>query len=169
MRYHSLESFPNIDSIWEGTTSILADDFARAIKGADSSAMFVVLDTFVQAALDRVHQKYSAHAQQLLVEWSKLQAWLVESSAEMLIYQGRKVLTRVQTLVCAILLLVNASTTPSSRTEAIATRWLELNSWQTDLGQTQATCEEEEEVDQDRLIFLNTPQDQDSRTVRHKL
>lgn len=115
-------------SIWEGTTDVMADDVMRVVKGKDGPRVLSVFDVWVKdaTAVGQGHPLRS-EATRLLAAW---QTWLEEvqvKSKDELKWNGRPLMQDLDTIVCGILLLLDAERDGDDIAIEIAKRWVRKN------------------------------------------
>ncbi|KAJ9662172.1 hypothetical protein H2198_001523 [Neophaeococcomyces mojaviensis] len=140
----------NVNTIWEGTTNILAEDLVRVVKGKSGVQTLEVLNDMMQHMLEGARVTFAAEVQVVSTRWTALRLWLLESETERLLYDGREALQKMQDVVCAGLLLFDASYADSDLETIIAGRWMASRLGMT-LTNKQALALESEN---DKRIFL---------------
>lgn len=113
-----------VNSIWEGTTNILSEDFVRVVKGRAGGEAIASLDRLIEALVGAVATDLADSAHLVRRQWDALKAWLSSTATEEVLYQGRDVLQQVQELVCALLLMIDARNTGDPLDKVIANRWI---------------------------------------------
>ncbi|KAK5093817.1 hypothetical protein LTR70_001543 [Exophiala xenobiotica] len=144
-----------VNSVWEGTTNILAEDFVRVTKGRAGEQAVACLDRLIVRMVGTVVAFFEENAHLVQWRWGALKAWLASTATEKVLYQGREVLQQVQELICSLLLMIQAGNTGDSLDRTIADRWIRSR-----FGQGRELLHKgslEVESENDRRIFLGTP------------
>jgi len=113
-----------VNSIWEGTSNILAEDFVRAVKGRAGEPAIACLNTLIENMVGTTIGDFTTDAHLVKQRWDALRDWISSTAVEKVLYQGREVLQQVQELVSALLLMIDAGNTSESLEREIAHRWL---------------------------------------------
>ena len=149
------------NSIWEGTSNILADDFVRVVKGRAGEPAIASLDMLFGDMLRTTSGDFAADAHSVKQRWDALRKWLSSTAVEEVLYQGREVLQQVQELVCAHLLMIDAENTGESLERVVARRWLSSRFKQGSESLHKQSLGVESA--NDALIFLGRPTTRESR------
>lgn len=144
-----------VNSIWEGTTNILGEDFVRVVKGGVGEQAIACLNTLLENMAGTIHPDFAANARLVQQQWDALKAWLSSTAVEEVLYQGRVVLQQVQEVICALLLMIDANNTGDSRDRVIADRWVSSRFRQH--GECLRKQCLDVETENDRHIFLGVP------------
>lgn len=152
-----------VNTIWEGTTSVMAEDVLRVVKNVKSHRN--VLDEgfggWVRGLLDLVGRDGRGRFEKE-VEIVKNQYVLLERIVRMLDVlalqrKGREILEHIEAITCACLLMFDATVDGDEVAVEIARRWVRMKALPAD----QVRIEEEagssdplKEVEMDRKIFL---------------
>ena len=150
-----------VNSIWEGTSNILAEDFVRVVKGRAGEPAIASLDTLFENMLRNTTEDFAADAHLVKQRWDGLRKWLSSTAVEEVLYQGREVLQQVQELVCAHLLMIDAENTGQLLERVIAHRWLSSRFKQGSESLHKQSLGTESA--NDALIFIGLPTTGDSR------
>ena len=117
-----------VNSIWEGTTNIIAGDFVRVLKGKSGKESLEAVDAMLERALKMAEERGTVDAglaSTMRSSKAEMKDWLSRTPTDELLYHGRQVLQRVQEIVCAVLLVVDATLKDNARLEVIvAERWI---------------------------------------------
>ncbi|KAI1765079.1 hypothetical protein GGR53DRAFT_491472 [Hypoxylon sp. FL1150] len=146
------------NTIWEGTVSVMAEDVGRVIKDkriAGGEIIENVFGSWVRAVLEHCHGIFKEECE--IVE-ERLEALIVitrGASAEELEYRGRDLLSHVEAISCAVLLLYDASTDGEEVASHVASRYV----WSHAVPHSrhrrkQSNCGNDATID--RMIFLGT-------------
>jgi len=114
----------NVNSIWEGTTDVMAEDVVRVVKGRNGEAAQRAFDSWVRTRLGEWGMEWSALVEILTAENEKLAAWFAGMGKEELAYKGRDVLDSIAWLVAGIMLVEDARRDGDRVATEIARRWI---------------------------------------------
>lgn len=114
----------NVNCIWEGTTSVMAEDLVRGLKGRQGGEVLRALDGLVCRALDVCEVMFPKECKSTAEVWKQFMATVSELDVHELHYRGRELLMQVEKVVCAALLMFNATVSGDAISEQIATRWV---------------------------------------------
>ncbi|KAI2463720.1 acyl-CoA dehydrogenase/oxidase [Annulohypoxylon bovei var. microspora] len=136
-----------VNTIWEGTASVMAEDVCRVIKDkriAGGNIIEAVFCRWALEALEHCRKSFKAECQVVEEMLQELITLVRGTSAEELEYRGRDLLGYLETITSAILLLYDASTDGGEVASHIASRYVwsqtagsslrqrELSSWRND-------------------------------------
>lgn len=97
-----------VQSIWEGTTDVLATDTVRVFKGRQGNEVLDALDRWVRNSLSRVDSKFAKEKESLSGTWGKLRRQLEGGDQESLTVSGREIMFNIADIIVGILLLADA-------------------------------------------------------------
>ncbi|KAI4861111.1 hypothetical protein F4820DRAFT_461197 [Hypoxylon rubiginosum] len=115
------------NTIWEGTASVMAEDVGRVIKDkriAGGNVIEAIFGSWVTAALQNCRGLFKEECEVVEERLQALIAIAESSSAEKLEYHGRDLLTHIEAISCAVLLLHDASTDGDEVASHIASRYV---------------------------------------------
>ena len=98
----------SVNSIWEGTTNITAEDVVRVTKSKGGQEVLAALGGLINRMLGALRPPLTQYSETLQQQWAFLHEDLLATLADDLLYQGRSILQRLQTIVSAPLLCINA-------------------------------------------------------------
>ena len=113
----------NVGAIWEGTTSVMADDLVRVLKGRLAESAMRVLEGWVARALDTATRELRAEKERVGQAWGLFRRRVQETDVEQLQWKGREVLNELELVVCGCILIFSASTDGDEVQIEIARRW----------------------------------------------
>lgn len=147
-----------VNTIWEGTASIMADDVGRVLRDKRIAGANIVEDVYapwVRSTLQRGHQKLIKECVAILRRLDEFVALTSELKTDptQLEYCGRFLLDHLEILTTATLLLHDASTDNDEIATAIASRYVRLMISSSDHGRHPASNWRVESA-LDRKIFL---------------
>ena len=148
----------SVNSIWEGTTNIMAEDFVRAAKGKDGEAALRILDEMFKRMLDVAAEFLTPQVDSTRQSWDHLRSVISKTSTPELLYRGREMLQSVQDIMCAALLLIDASSTRAKSESVVANRWVSPRFESHRKPQSRSVNRMYEENENDRGIFLGFDQ-----------
>ena len=146
----------NVNPIWEGTGSVLAEDLLRALKvgkpgaKAEFEGVFGKWIESVNGKL-RGRSECSEMIEVVRARYQKLKQLLAGKSEEELLWQGRVVVGHFEAVVCAVLLMADAATDGDEVALAVAERWVRTKVRE---GGGDERVDWKREVVMDRRIFL---------------
>ena len=116
----------NVLSIWEGTTDIMGTDVVKVLKGKGGAAVVNVLDGWIRQSIGggRAGKLLETESRVVKDQWLELRATLENGGKDQLVADGRAVLQRLGDVVCATLLLADASRDRDELTVAMCTRFV---------------------------------------------
>lgn len=100
-----------VNSIWEGTTDVLATDSLRVLKGRGGGDVLTALDRWVVKALSSLKTSNPtcvAAKDSLFQDWESAKASIIDGTSENLLLSARDLLFRISNIVIGVLLLVDA-------------------------------------------------------------
>ena len=118
-----------VNSIWEGTTNIIAGDFVRVLKGRSGQESLAAVDGILERGCRIIEdsKKFDRLIVNLVRRIEEMKIWLNEASAEDILYNGRNTLEKVQEIVCAVLLMLDSALRNESEVETrVAEKWLAM-------------------------------------------
>ena len=147
----------NVNCIWEGTTSIMAEDLVRALKGRTGNETIAALERLIRNFLDHCHTTFEKECGDVEALWTSLKQQVSLTDGAELLYNGRALLGRLEIVICACLLMYDANGGQDRISIEIAKRYLSItmdttSTNQHDGWQKAATLDEE--------IFLGASQSQ---------
>lgn len=169
-----------VGTIWEGTTSVMAEDVLRVVKNpklADTNVLDDVFGAWVRRVLSAVEAR-SPGTFKKEIEVSRSRYTLLERTVrtahpEALQRRGRVVLEHVEAITCACLLMFDASVDGDDVAVEISRRWVRDHTAAADQsrgdGLDKAAGVDVAEVDMDRRIFLGASAGRTSVTRETKL
>lgn len=157
-----------VGSIWEGTTSVMAEDVLRVLKNprsgsrssstnADDDVLDRVLGTWMRRVLGRqtVRDMFPAERRIVANRYDALKLMVARLSVPQLLRSGRVVLQHIEAVACACLLMYDASIDADEVAVAVAKRWVAMTALPADADLvSDQNINWEKEVDLDRKIFL---------------
>jgi hypothetical protein len=129
----------NVNSIWEGTTDVLAADVVRVLKGKQGQEVRATLDRWVKKMLKGWDSSWVLAEEVIGAENGKLDDLLSRKSVEELTYMGREVLESLAWLASSIMMVEDSRRDSNSVAAEVARRWIrqkaegistETESWQ---------------------------------------
>jgi alkylation response protein AidB-like acyl-CoA dehydrogenase len=158
-----------VNTIWEGTTSVMAEDVLRVVKnpkakGTNDNVLDESFGSWVRTVLDAVQTKNSDRTLSKEIEmvrsrYAVLERTVQTSDSTALQRKGRDILEHIEAIACACLLMFDALVDGDDVAVEIARRWVRMNALPAD--RVKIVQEEEEnprhpvkEVEMDRRIFL---------------
>jgi alkylation response protein AidB-like acyl-CoA dehydrogenase len=158
----------NVNPIWEGTVSVLAEDLLRALRVSNKEQMRAELEGFgnwVRTTTSRLREATLDLVVYDMIEdvnrtYTLLLDLLTRKSQAELLWKGRDVLERMEAIVCTILLIADAAVDNDEVAKAVAVRYARerLRSKADD----EEAADFEKETEMDRRIFLG---DEGKRTA----
>lgn len=117
----------NVNAIWEGTTNVLAEDLLRALKGKTGSESTAALDKYIKGLIQSCRSQYSEDCRVVLDRWQEFLDAIEQTGTEELHYRGRALLRQLELVLCACLLMYDASSDGDRVATAVSRRWLAMN------------------------------------------
>lgn len=132
-------------------TNILAEDFVRSIKSSSGTQALSVLDSLLESMLNHTTKGFQREIAVTRQAWANLRSKLLKKSSTELLYHGRDLLQRVQIVVSACLLILDAIHSKGRPEWLVAQRWVSTHllpkaAWLDDV-------KIKDEIEGDRLIF----------------
>ena len=146
----------NVNPIWEGTGSVLAEDLLRALRvgrpGAkeELDGVFGVWFERVTAALGSMDVAFGAMIAVVKRRYGRLKTILASKTEEELLWQGRLIATQFEAVICAVLLMADAAVDGDETASAVAERWVRMKVKD---GAHESELDWQKEVEMDRRIF----------------
>jgi alkylation response protein AidB-like acyl-CoA dehydrogenase len=112
-----------VSSIWEGTTSVMAEDVMRVLKGKTAERAMAVLAKWVYDVWTSCSKIFADQEHVFKASWVAFKAIVGEKETEELLFMGREVLDRLEGIVCALLLMADAVRDQSEMALEVARRW----------------------------------------------
>lgn len=122
--------------------------------------------------LDDTKEDFSSGNREIRQEWSMLHTMLCSHKTEDLLYNGRTLLSKMQTIICGCLLMIDAMHTRCERERVVAERWIQLQIRNNKYNLRHIARITTEDSQDDRLIFLgmqSMPVDPGAVGTKHKL
>jgi alkylation response protein AidB-like acyl-CoA dehydrogenase len=150
----------NVNPIWEGTVSVLAEDLLRALRVSNKEQMNVELEVFgnwVRTTTSRLREATLDLAVYDMIEdvnrnYALLMDLLQKKSQAELLWKGRDVLERMEGIVCTILLIADAAVDNDNVAKAVAVRYARERL--ISKAEDEEAADFEKETEMDRRIFL---------------
>ncbi|KAI9879707.1 MAG: hypothetical protein M1823_006808, partial [Watsoniomyces obsoletus] len=147
----------NVNPIWEGTGSVLAEDLLRALKVGKKEAKQEFEEVFgkwvmrVVSRLETLGTQFEEMVGDVKARYEKLRILVGSRSEDELLWQGRVVVGHFEAIVCAMLLMSDAAVDADNIAYNVAERWVRTK---VKLGVTDENIDWRKEVEMDRRIFL---------------
>jgi alkylation response protein AidB-like acyl-CoA dehydrogenase len=113
----------NVGAIWEGTTSVLADDLIRVLKGRLATQAVHLLDDWVLTSVAAGSAKLQEERENIAKTWLSLKRKMQEADVEQLQWRGREILKELELIVCGCIMIFNASMDEDEVQIELARRW----------------------------------------------
>jgi alkylation response protein AidB-like acyl-CoA dehydrogenase len=115
----------NVNSIWEGTTNVLAHDVMRVLKSSrDGGPTLQAMNQWLDAGLggwdSHIWIKRAAGVRAI---WAKFKDQVVRKTSDELLFQGRELMWDLAWIVSAVLLGQDARSTRDAVAEEVCMRW----------------------------------------------
>ncbi|KAG7285377.1 hypothetical protein NEMBOFW57_010004 [Staphylotrichum longicolle] len=149
-----------VNTIWEGTTSIMADDIGRVLKDKRIANGRIVEDVYapwVRKVLQPCQRHFARECDLVLERLDALLSLLarVKGNDRHLEYSGRHILVHLEIITTAVALLHDANTDHDDISSAVATRYVASNAIPATSHHHFETGDDwEKEQEMDRRIFL---------------
>jgi alkylation response protein AidB-like acyl-CoA dehydrogenase len=114
----------NVGAIWEGTTSVLADDLIRVLKGRLATQVMRLLEDWVTTSLATGSAKLQEERENMAKIWLSLNRKVHETDIEQLQWRGREILKELELIVCGCVMIFNASMDEDEVQVELARRWV---------------------------------------------
>lgn len=121
----------NVGAIWEGTTSVMADDVIRVLKGRLAEQAMTVLESWLERALAAAGRATTLGSERetVLQIWRSFRQTLQAMDVEQLQWRGRDILNELDLVVCGGILIAVASVDRDDVQTEIARRWIRKPEW----------------------------------------
>jgi alkylation response protein AidB-like acyl-CoA dehydrogenase len=113
----------NVGAIWEGTTSVLADDLIRVLKGGLATQAVRLLEDWVTTSVAAGSAKLQEEKENIAKAWLSLRRKVQETDVEQLQWRGREILKELELIVCGCIMIFDASTDEDEVQIELARRW----------------------------------------------
>ena len=113
----------NVNCIWEGTTSIMAEDLIRTIRGGGSDDAVLALDRLVSRLLGHCSHYFDTESQDVKALWATIHREFSFAEIATLRYNSRTTLSQLEVLLCTCLLMYDASVTDDRIANSVAKRY----------------------------------------------
>ncbi|EXJ89365.1 hypothetical protein A1O3_02432 [Capronia epimyces CBS 606.96] len=147
-----------VGTIWEGTTSVMAEDLLRVIKNPKTKTDVLdrVFGAWSRHVLAAVNPSFASETDIVRNRYHALRHLVRRLSADQLQRRGREVLEHIEAIACACLLMFDASVDQDAVATAIARRWVRSIALPSDSVQEDSVIDPDwaGEVDLDRRIYL---------------
>ena len=114
----------NVGAIWEGTTSVLADDLIRVLKGRLATQAIRLLEDWVATSLAAGSAKLQEERGNMAKVWLSLKRKVHETDIEQLQWRGREILKEFELIVCGCIMIFNASMDEDEVQIELSRRWV---------------------------------------------
>ncbi|KAF8859687.1 hypothetical protein BDZ45DRAFT_742019 [Acephala macrosclerotiorum] len=117
-----------VNSIWEGTTDVLATDTLRVLKGHSGGATLKALNRWIMKAVSNgqvVNTSIVYTKESLVRRWETLMGLIISLSSEELLHLARDLLFQISDVVMGVLLYVDVQTDESPASTQVLLRFLE--------------------------------------------
>lgn len=112
-----------VSSIWEGTTSVMAEDVMRVLKGKTGTQAMRVLAGWVYDVWTACSKVFADQEHAFKASWVAFRAMIEERETEELLFIGREILERLEGIICALLLMADSVRDQDEVALEIARRW----------------------------------------------
>lgn len=150
-----------VGTIWEGTTSVMAEDVLRVIKNSktkQSDVLDSVFGTWTRRVLKAVQNEFTlVECWAVSNRYKTLKDMVDRLDMQQLLRRGREILEHVEAVACACLLMYDACSDGDEVAKAIAKRWIRSNALPADVtALAEEAVDWKKEVEMDRRIFLGS-------------
>jgi alkylation response protein AidB-like acyl-CoA dehydrogenase len=114
----------NVNSIWEGTTDVMATDVVRVMKGRESEKIRKSLNNWVCDTIKHWNGEWKAAEELVRAELGTLEEMWLGWSADELKYKGRAILKSLAWIVAAVLMVKDARRDQDVVAAEMARRWI---------------------------------------------
>jgi alkylation response protein AidB-like acyl-CoA dehydrogenase len=114
----------NVGAIWEGTTSVMADDLIRVLKGRLANQAMNVLEDWLTTSMTAGNAKLHPEKETLTKLWLSFKQKVQMTDVEQLQWRGREVLNELDLIVCGCIMIFNASVDQDEVQIELARRWI---------------------------------------------
>lgn len=151
-----------VNTIWEGTTSVMAEDVLRVVKNPKAEGKDILDETlgeWLRSVLGAIGRNggFTMEIQIVQNRYAVLERTVRTMELSPLQRIGRMFLDHIEAVVCACLLMFDATVDGDEVAVEIARRWVRLTALPVDAVKIQdedATSNPSGELDLDRRIFL---------------
>lgn len=113
-----------VNSIWEGTTDVMASDVVRVMKGREGEETRRQLNAWIDSRIKSWSKEW-AYAEELVrAELGKLEEWWVNKDRKELSFLGREILQLLAWVIGTVLLIEDSSRDGSDISKQIARQWI---------------------------------------------
>lgn len=152
----------NVNPIWEGTTSIMAEDVIRVLKDRQTDTPTAVLIVFQDWVLESL-KNATSNASDLFTEEITATNTLLDTfttsirtqPSARLLHRGRNLLSQIESISCACLLITSAILDRDEVAIEAARRWI----WER-VEKRERNLNWEDEIIMDKKIFLGNVENQ---------
>ncbi|KIW15584.1 hypothetical protein PV08_05632 [Exophiala spinifera] len=152
-----------VGTIWEGTTSVMAEDVLRVIKNPKDKerrrrrdVLDAVFGAWTRAVLAAVEQVFALQCRAVLNRYDALKEMVDRLSVGELLRRGRDVLDHIEAVACSCLLMFDACRDGDEVANAIAKTWVRSKALPADAAALEEPADWMKAVDLDRKIFLGS-------------
>ncbi|KAG9793286.1 hypothetical protein KCU88_g493, partial [Aureobasidium melanogenum] len=149
-----------VGTIWEGTTSVMAEDVLRVIKNpkTKTDVLDTVFGTWTRAVLEVVTPRFEREVAIVRSRYEILKKMVDQLTADQLHRRGRDILEHIEAIACACLLMYDALVDGDDVATEVAVRWVNMIALSSDNehGLENNSRGLGEEVSLDRRIFLGS-------------
>lgn len=139
----------NVGAIWEGTTSVMADDLIRVVKGRLAQQAMSVLESWVKRAVATGSGKLKAETDILTQSWLSFKQKVQGTDVEQLQWRGRDILKELELIICGCILITIAFVDQDEVPVELARRWIRNWGWK-----RSSSNEWRKDAAMDKRIFL---------------
>ncbi|KAJ9609198.1 hypothetical protein H2200_006970 [Cladophialophora chaetospira] len=154
-----------VNTIWEGTTSVMAEDVLRVAKNPKTEPGRNILDEslgeWMRSVLSTIERKgmFAREIRIVRNRYEVLERSVRTKDSSALQRRGRHVLDHIEAVVCACLLMFDATVDEDEVAVEIARRWVRLSALPADTvkirdEEDEVANDPSKEIDLDRRIFL---------------
>lgn len=116
----------NVNPIWEGTTSVMAEDVVRVLKGNSGQQALTSLESLIKRLVGLSQSKFADESSVILAAWVSLKRDIEDADAPELHYTGRALLASLENILCSLLLMIDTLMDHDTVAEAVLSRWMRL-------------------------------------------
>ncbi|KAJ4679121.1 hypothetical protein HRR95_004380 [Exophiala dermatitidis] len=149
-----------VGTIWEGTTSVMAEDVLRVIKNPKTKTDIIdtIFGTWTRAVLKVVTPRFEREVAIVRSRYEILKKMVDQLTADQLHRRGRDILEHIEAIACACLLMYDALVDGDDVAAEVAVRWVNMIALSSDNehGLENNFRGLGEEVSLDRRIFLGS-------------
>jgi len=164
-----------VGTIWEGTTSVMAEDVLRVVKRPKSEGVLDrVFGEWMRGLLEMVKSQFPLECQTVQNRYACLLRMVEGSSASdpaPLLRRGREVLEHLEAVACACLLMYDACADGDEVAAEVARRWARMTALPDDIKKFDDADADDwtRQVEMDRKIFLGSAASASTVTTQAKL